>query len=337
MKGFKILLASTAVLSSLLFSTPSQAQQQTNTISTCYDRGVERVINRGKCIIRSKLDEGYIYVTVKTSWGRTSYFRLNNPYTCNEWYATNDVNGCQVLESDNGKYWNTNSGTIIYFGVSKDNNGNEKLSYSYGRAYSLQYNGSFKKPLTRLAHNTSAKNAELQKLRRELKQGVESRKKSSVAAVYIEDRRTQTEKQARNNFVAAWSKLEPNLAPFMGVWGGYEDVRYIYPSKTKGRVCIIKNVLGDFSFTTGKSLGKAIQTDNGEVLFKEGNYLGTAIPKNGRLTRNYDVPFHSPTPLSALPKLLNLVDSYRDFSGSSYRYLIQKRFKDAGCTTRRPR
>ena len=200
----------------------------------------------------------------------------------------------------------------------------------------MHYNGPFKKPLTPLAQNTSAKNAELQKLRRELKQGVESRKKISVAAVYIEDRRTQTEKQARNSFVAAWSKVEPNLANFMGAWVGYEDVRYIYPSKTKGRVCIIKNVLGDFSFTTGKSLGKAIQTDNGEVLFKEGNYLGTAILKNGRLTSNYDVPFHSPTPLSALPKFLNLVDSASVISGNSYRNLIQKRFKDAGCTSQKP-
>ena len=143
MRIIKGLLASTGILSTLLFSTPALAQKQTNTISSCYDHTTLGLTNSGRCIIRSKLEGNYIFVKIEKSWGETSYFRLSNPY-CNKWRMEAIDKDCVVLESKDG--FNYEDTGIIHFSTYEDEKGKENLVYTYGRAYGFQYQGPFKKP-----------------------------------------------------------------------------------------------------------------------------------------------------------------------------------------------
>ncbi|MFN7415148.1 MAG: hypothetical protein ACK5RT_14845 [Dolichospermum sp.] len=72
--------------------------------------------------------------------------------------------------------------------------------------------------LSVLAQTRQPTNAEIKRLRQELQQQI-----SNVGAGSLQDRRTQVEKKTRESFVRAWSKTEPELAPFFGRWVGYEN------------------------------------------------------------------------------------------------------------------
>ncbi|MEH1786761.1 MAG: hypothetical protein V7L23_14570 [Nostoc sp.] len=61
--------------------------------------------------------------------------------------------------------------------------------------------------LSALAQIRQPTNAELRRLRQELQQLINSTKKNR--AIHIQDGRNQAEKQARESFVHAWSKVEP--------------------------------------------------------------------------------------------------------------------------------
>ncbi|WP_414530473.1 GUN4 domain-containing protein [Nodularia chucula] len=183
--------------------------------------------------------------------------------------------------------------------------------------------------LSVLAQTRQPTNAEINRLRQELQESIRYGQNNSIAASYVEDRRTQAEKNERESFVRAWSKIEPQLAPFMGAWRGYESGRYIYPSNTKGRVCVVVQEGGTGTLNTGVLFNGVIRKNNGGLLFKEGNFLGAALLEKGRFVRNYDIPFHHARPLQPLTKML---DSLYDASPSQKNQLAQQ-FKAAGCTT----
>ncbi|MCF4966852.1 hypothetical protein CV014_06845 [Nostoc sp. CMAA1605] len=178
-----------------------------------------------------------------------------------------------------------------------------------------------------LAQIRQPTNAELRRLRQEFQQVIKSTINNSVSASYIQDRRTQNEKNNRKSFVNAWSKVEPKLAPFMGVWSGYESSKHIYPSNIRGRVCVIWTGDGSGSMDTGVFSNGFIKTSRGEVLFKEGNYLGSALLKNGKFIRNYDIPFNSPRPLGSLTKLLEYM-----YDAQAEKITVSQKFQAAGCT-----
>ncbi|MFM6138869.1 MAG: hypothetical protein ACKPCP_32830, partial [Sphaerospermopsis kisseleviana] len=185
--------------------------------------------------------------------------------------------------------------------------------------------------LSVLAQTRQPTNAELRKLRQDLQQEISRLKNNTVGAGYIQDRRTQTEKNIRESFVTGWSKVEPELAPFIGVWYGYEDIRHIYPSNTKGRVCVISTGEGYGRFNTGILSNGVIITNNGQVLFKEGNFLGSGSFTNGKfVSSNGEIPFNNPRPLEALNKLLNYVFEQPDKSQ------IYQQFKSSSCTASLP-
>jgi hypothetical protein len=186
--------------------------------------------------------------------------------------------------------------------------------------------------LSALAQTRQPTNAEIKRLRQELQQDIRLIKNNSTGASYLQDTRTQLEKNTRESFVSAWSKTEPRLAPFFGIWGGYESVRHIYPSNIKGRVCVVKTGEGYGSVTTGIFSNGVIKTNVGEVLFKEGNYyLGAALLKNGKFVSDYgEIPLHSPSPLEPLNKLLNYIFE------PSEKNQISQQFKAAGCTSSLP-
>ena len=188
--------------------------------------------------------------------------------------------------------------------------------------------------LSVLAQTRQPTNAELKKLRQELQQFIRSVKnnRTGVGYLQVQDRLTQVEKKTRESFVRAWSKTEPELAPFFGQWVGYENISHIYPSKSKGRVCVFETAEGSGSLTIGVFSNGVIKTNIGGVLFKEGNYyLGSALLKNGRFVgNNSEHPFRSPTTIKPLNKLLENI-----FEASEKKQISQQ-FKAAGCTSSLP-
>ena len=113
---------------------------------------------------------------------------------------------------------------------------------------------------------------------------------------------------------------------------GYENISHIYPSKSKGRVCVFETAEGSGSLTIGVFSNGVIKTNIGGVLFKEGNYyLGSALLKNGRFVgNNSEHPFRSPTTIKPLNKLLENI-----FEASEKKQISQQ-FKAAGCTSSLP-
>lgn len=185
--------------------------------------------------------------------------------------------------------------------------------------------------LSVLAQTRQPTNVEIGRLRQQFQQFIRSTKNNSIGAGYIQDRRTQVEKNTRESFVRSWSKIEPGLAPFMGVWYGYENSKHIYPSKTKGCVCVISTGEGYGDFDIGVLSNGVITTSRGGVLFKEGNYLGSGLLRDGRFVENNgEIPFHSPRPLEPLTKLLGNIFESPDKSQ------VSQQFKAAGCISSRP-
>ena len=181
--------------------------------------------------------------------------------------------------------------------------------------------------LSVLAQTRQPTNTELRKLRQELQQHIIRLTKN--ISVHLQDSRAQVEKNTRESFVRAWSKTEPELAPFFGLWVGYENSSYIYPSNSKGRVCVVETAEGSGRLTTGVFSNGVIKTNIGEVLFKEGNYyLGSALLKNGRfVSTNGEIPLRSPRPVESLSGLLESIFE------ASEKNQISQQFKAAGCTS----
>lgn len=183
--------------------------------------------------------------------------------------------------------------------------------------------------LSALAQTRQVTNVELRKLRQELQKAITLSKKNN--STFIQDHRTAKEKQDRESFIRAWSKIEPGLAPFLGWWWGYEDMRYIYPSNTKGHVCVISSNDGGYgSFATGIFSNGVIQTSRDELLLKERAYLGSASLEKGRFVRNYDIPLNSPKPLEPLTKL------FQEISEFQHKSEVYQQFNAAGCTNLKP-
>jgi hypothetical protein len=151
---------------------------------------------------------------------------------------------------------------------------------------------------------------------------------------------TLPETTSRHLFVSAWSKVEPSLAPFLGEWymgqdTSYASVLWIYPSTTRGRVCIIHGYFPDgdesstLSFVTG-----SVETDQiriaGEdlgrsLLVKQGNDLALlGIYNEGADVFKYSFPRPLKPPTTA--SLNNAPEASN---------IIQE-FKAAGCTASLP-
>jgi hypothetical protein len=113
---------------------------------------------------------------------------------------------------------------------------------------------------------------------------------------------------------------------------GYENSSHIYPSNSKGRVCVFETAEGSGRLTTGVFSNGVIKTNIGEVLFKEGNYyLGSALLKNGRFVgNNSEIPLRSPRPVESLSGLLESIFE------ASEKNQISQQFKAAGCTSSLP-
>jgi hypothetical protein len=118
----------------------------------------------------------------------------------------------------------------------------------------------------------------------------------------------------------------------MGIWSGYEHSEHIYPSNTKGKVCIVSTGEGSGSLTTGILSNGLIKINGRKImLFKEGNFLGSALLKNGRfVSDNGEIPLNNPGPIEPLNRLLESIFE------ASEKNQISQQFKAAGCTSSLP-
>jgi hypothetical protein len=173
-------------------------------------------------------------------------------------------------------------------------------------------------------------NSEINTIRQQLRQQSIKMKSSEPGRSYIRDRRTSSERQARNSFVKSWSKVDSSIAPFLGSWGGYEDTYHIYPSKTRHKVCIIGTGEGHGRFMTGTMSNGNILTENRTVLFREGIYLGGVNIRDGKPQSIGEIPYHSPT----LPK--PIVEFTSSSLEEAEKSSIRQGFKENGCISATP-
>jgi len=171
---------------------------------------------------------------------------------------------------------------------------------------------------------------QLQRLRQQFRQSIRSIQNDQVGANYIQDRRTQAQRQNRESFVRAWSNIEPEAATFFGSWSGYEEIRHIYPSNIRGRVCIVTTGEGYGSVSLGFVSNGQIRTNNGEVIFKEGNYLGVAKLDNNKPVIPLEIPLNSPKPLETATQLREFIIEVQD------KNRVIQQFNASGCTASLP-
>ena len=66
-----------------------------------------------------------------------------------------------------------------------------------------------------------------------------SRVVSAASSRDFEDRRSEYEITGFNQFVSAWQKADPSIAPFLGIWKANEQQLELYPSTTQGQICVV--------------------------------------------------------------------------------------------------
>jgi hypothetical protein len=142
-----------------------------------------------------------------------------------------------------------------------------------------------------------------------------------IAPVYS-DRRSPLEKQQYESFIQAWTKLDPTIAPFLGSRQIIEDL-LVYPSRVKGRVCIIQPYFfsekeNGVKVAIGKVENDRILTDAKQIIFVKKTYMGVALVYRGK-----PVVRLLPPP-KILPKLLAI--PYLQSNS------IQEWFLRAGCS-----
>ena len=179
---------------------------------------------------------------------------------------------------------------------------------------------------------------EMRRLREQFRQKIQLVERER--AHYFQGRRTQQEKQARESFVRAWSKVDPVIAPFLGSWATNENSLNIYPSNTRGRVCLIwtgdedgKLILGSVSNGQIRARdARSAREAHRSLFFREGKYLGSAVVENNKPKIDLDIPLNSPSPLEAPPR----GSIYESIDAQQTNEIVRK-FNAAGCTDSLPR
>ena len=139
-------------------------------------------------------------------------------------------------------------------------------------------------------------------------------------------------------FERAWSKVDPAVAPFLGTWNAGAPDWSIYPSTTRGRVCVIFNhpsrggtpnnsyfSLGSVSNGQLRIKGESFTGESYRIFIIESNYLGGMSIINNRPGISAYV-WRSP--------LTNFIQS--SIPDPQRRSRIIQQFKEAGCTAALP-
>ncbi|MGA7932273.1 MAG: hypothetical protein WCA35_01715, partial [Kovacikia sp.] len=168
---------------------------------------------------------------------------------------------------------------------------------------------------------------ELQSLSQEFKRKLPTLKNDRTGT--YRDRRTPAHRKQIQTFVQAWARVDPAIAPFLGGWTAIEESKLIYPSRTKGKVCIIDTFIpgmneSGVSFTLGNVIKGQVQTGDRKILIRQDGFLGSTFVYQGK-PGLYE--YGNPRPLED-PTTVNYL---RQAPG------IVSQFKQAGCTAGLPR
>jgi hypothetical protein len=146
---------------------------------------------------------------------------------------------------------------------------------------------------------------EVAKLQKDFQQQIKSVESDQYRQNYLLDNRSQSEKDERESFVSSWSKIEPELAHFLGEWSGYEQGLSIYPSTKKNSVCIVETGEGFGSFTSGTLSNGVIVTNDGMAIVTNQKYIATYRFENNNWIYSNEVPLNSPMPLKSVNNIIN--------------------------------
>jgi len=108
---------------------------------------------------------------------------------------------------------------------------------------------------------------------------------SAVSSRDFDDRRSEHEITRFNQFVSAWQKADPSIAPFLGVWKANEEQLELYPSTTQGQICVVMEYFAGSREGTKRLLN--VGKVSGNKLITDGE-LGKRIfvKKRGVLQKN---------------------------------------------------
>ncbi|TAF06035.1 MAG: hypothetical protein EAZ78_03670 [Oscillatoriales cyanobacterium] len=141
---------------------------------------------------------------------------------------------------------------------------------------------------------------------------------------------------------SAWSKVDPGVVSFLGSYRALEEGKFIYPSNTKGRVCIIDTYLmgrggstaesNGILFTVGSVSNGTIRTTNNHVFIQKGDYLGdTYVQKDEARLYGYNL-IGSLKP----PSVTHIPGFNINYLPDWVKQEIIQKFKEAGCTASLP-
>ncbi len=164
--------------------------------------------------------------------------------------------------------------------------------------------------------------AEIQKLREKLRQQI----REIQSTGQVTDNPNVALRRNRESFVRDWLRIDPAIAPFLGEWGGYEESLAVYPSNTRGRVCLIYIGIQATDFSLGNVSNGVVRTSDREVILKEGEYLGIGVVMNNQPDIPVAVPYQSPTVLQPPREFAKL-------SAATTQEIEQvvRKFNESGC------
>lgn len=181
--------------------------------------------------------------------------------------------------------------------------------------------------------------AEIQRLIADFRRDIPTfRASSNLGGDYLKHPRAKQLFEQVKLFERAWSQVDPAIAPFLGSWNAGAPDWSIYPSTTKGRVCVIFNQpsrggtpsnsyfsLGSVSNGQLRIKGESFTGESYRIFIRESNYLGVMSVIDNRPAISAYVWRNS---------LANLTQPSITDPQNSSRMLQQ--FKAAGCTTSLP-
>lgn len=95
---------------------------------------------------------------------------------------------------------------------------------------------------------------------------------------------TAAERQQRQAYQANWAKINPTSARFAGAWVAGDRAFYVYPSKTKSRVCVVMMNDGKYEFANGQSISRELRyLSNGLFWIDQAEVLAGRDSGNGEL------------------------------------------------------
>ncbi|MEO0536038.1 MAG: hypothetical protein AAF215_19460 [Cyanobacteria bacterium P01_A01_bin.123] len=166
--------------------------------------------------------------------------------------------------------------------------------------------------------------AEIQQLVEEMRQRIPQLESTGIHL----DRRTPEERQEQEDFAAAWAEADPAIAPYLGSWTAIEETLMIYPSASRGEVCIVDMYLEDVDFYRGQVVDGKVYTERNLVFVLDSDFLGSTSVYDNQ-PRLYE--YSHPGPVTH-PSAINYFSGY--FSQNNLGLVTQ--FDEAGCLAEFP-